>query len=40
MSTDHLKSTLAAARAEVAKVIIGQADVVDKCDLVITGSGD
>ena len=28
MSTDHLKSTLAAARAEVAKVIIGQADVV------------
>ena len=38
MSTDHLKSTLAAARAEVAKVIIGQADVVDKCLIaIITG---
>jgi len=36
--TDHLKSTLAAARAEVAKVIIGQADVVDKCLIaIITG---
>jgi MoxR-like ATPase len=35
---DPLKSTLASARAEVAKVIIGQADVVDKCLIaVITG---
>jgi MoxR-like ATPase len=31
MSTDHLKATLAAARAEIAKVIIGQAAVVDRC---------
>ncbi|MBK8000766.1 MAG: MoxR family ATPase [Verrucomicrobia bacterium] len=38
MTTDHLKSTLAAARAEVAKVIIGQTDVVDKCLIaIITG---
>jgi MoxR-like ATPase len=38
MTTEHLKSTLAAARAEVAKVIIGQADVVDKCLIaIITG---
>src|SRR5687767_4743616 len=38
MTPDHLKSTLAAARAEVAKVIIGQADVVDKCLIaIITG---
>ena len=35
---DQLKQTLAAARAEVAKVIIGQADVVDKCLIaIITG---
>ena len=31
MTPDHLKQTLAATRAEVAKVIIGQADVVDRC---------
>src|SRR5687767_5945793 len=38
MTPDHLKSTLAAARAEVAKVIIGQSDVVDKCLIaIITG---
>jgi MoxR-like ATPase len=37
-STDPLKSTLASARSEVAKVIIGQAEVVDKCLIaVITG---
>jgi MoxR-like ATPase len=30
-SADQLKEVLAAARAEVAKVIIGQADVVDRC---------
>jgi len=36
--TNHLKETLATARAEVAKVIIGQADVVDKCLIaIITG---
>jgi len=35
MTPDHLKSTLASARAEVAKVIIGQADVVDKCLIAI-----
>jgi MoxR-like ATPase len=36
--TSRLKETLAAARAEVAKVIIGQADVVDKCLIaIITG---
>jgi MoxR-like ATPase len=34
-SPDHLKNVLAAARAEVAKVIIGQVDVVDKCLIVI-----
>ena len=35
---DHLKHTLAATRSEVAKVIIGQADVVDKCLIaIITG---
>jgi MoxR-like ATPase len=31
MTPDHLKETLARTRAEVAKVIIGQADVVDRC---------
>jgi MoxR-like ATPase len=31
MTTDHLKETLTAARAEIAKVIIGQADVIDRC---------
>ncbi len=31
MSTDHLKDVLAAARAEIGKVIIGQADVIDRC---------
>ena len=31
MTPDHLKQTLAATRAEVAKVIIGQTDVVDRC---------
>ena len=36
--TDSLKSALASARSEVAKVIIGQAEVVDKCLIaVITG---
>src|SRR6185503_15635608 len=30
MTTDHLKDTLTRARAEVAKVIIGQSDVIDK----------
>ena len=36
--TNHLKETLASARTEVAKVIIGQADVVDKCLIaIITG---
>jgi len=36
--TDQLKQTLVSARAEVAKVIIGQADVVDKCLIaIITG---
>jgi MoxR-like ATPase len=34
-SPDHLKNVLAAARSEVAKVIIGQPDVVDKCLIVI-----
>ena len=34
-SPDHLKNVLNSARAEVAKVIIGQADVVDKCLIVI-----
>jgi MoxR-like ATPase len=38
MTTDPLKSTLASARTEVAKVIIGQAEVVDRCLIaVITG---
>jgi MoxR-like ATPase len=31
MTPDHLKQALASTRAEVAKVIIGQADVVDRC---------
>jgi MoxR-like ATPase len=36
--TSRLKETLASTRAEVAKVIIGQADVVDKCLIaIITG---
>jgi MoxR-like ATPase len=36
--TSRLKQTLASARAEVAKVIIGQADVVDKCLIaIVTG---
>jgi MoxR-like ATPase len=35
MTTDRLKETLASARAEVAKVIIGQADVVDRCLIAI-----
>ncbi len=35
MNEHHLKETLAAARAEVAKVIIGQQDVVDKALMVI-----
>ena len=34
-SPDHLKNVLNSARAEVAKVIIGQADVLDKCLIVI-----
>jgi len=35
---DQLKQTLAQARAEVSKVIIGQADVVDKCLIaIVTG---
>ena len=38
MTTEHLKQTLVAARAEVAKVIIGQTEVVDRCLIaVITG---
>src|SRR6266567_8490061 len=38
MTTDHLKSVLAAARSEVAKVIIGQAEVVEKClSVIVTG---
>src|SRR3954469_6573318 len=38
-NTDHLKQVLAQARAEVAKVIIGQADVIDKALIAIfTGS--
>src|SRR3989475_11827376 len=35
MNTDQLKETLARARAEVAKVIIGQSDVVDKALITI-----
>jgi MoxR-like ATPase len=31
MTTDRLKQVLAAARAEIGKVIIGQTDVVDRC---------
>jgi len=31
MTPDHLKQTLASTRAEVAKVIIGQTEVVDRC---------
>ena len=34
-NTDHLKTVLQQARAEVAKVIIGQTDVVDKCLIAI-----
>src|SRR6185503_8050060 len=34
-SPDHLKNVLTSARAEVAKVIIGQAEVVDKCLIVV-----
>ena len=34
-SPDHLKNVLAAARSEVAKVIIGQHNVVDKCLIVV-----
>jgi MoxR-like ATPase len=34
-SPDHLKNVLNSARAEVAKVIIGQAEVLDKCLIVI-----
>ena len=38
MTTEHLKQTLIAARAEVAKVIIGQTAVVDRCLIaIITG---
>jgi MoxR-like ATPase len=38
MSTDRLKSTLAAARVEVAKVIIGQTEVVERCLIaIVTG---
>jgi MoxR-like ATPase len=38
-NTDHLKQVLAQARAEVAKVIIGQAEVIDKALIAIfTGS--
>ena len=38
MTTEHLKQTLVAARAEVAKVIIGQTEVVDRCLIaIITG---
>jgi len=37
-TSDQLKQTLSLARAEVAKVIIGQADVVDKCLIaIVTG---
>jgi len=35
MSTEHLKEVLGRARQEVAKVIIGQNDVVEKCLIVI-----
>jgi MoxR-like ATPase len=35
MTTDRLKETLGFARSEVAKVIIGQADVVDRCLIAI-----
>ena len=35
MDTDRIKQVLAAARAEVSKVIIGQADVVDKALIII-----
>jgi MoxR-like ATPase len=35
MDTDRLKEVLARARQEIAKVIIGQEDVVDKCLIVI-----
>ncbi len=31
MTTDHLKDVLAAARTEIAKVIIGQNEVIDRC---------
>jgi MoxR-like ATPase len=31
MTTDRIKEVLAAARAEIGKVIIGQADVIDRC---------
>ncbi len=31
MTTDHLKDVLAAARTEIAKVIIGQTEVIDRC---------
>src|SRR5438876_8096328 len=38
MTSDRLKQTLAAARAEVAKVIIGQPQVVDQCLIaIVTG---
>ena len=38
MTTEHLKQVLVAARAEVAKVIIGQTEVVDRCLIaIITG---
>jgi len=38
MAPDPLKQVLASARAEVSKVIIGQADVVDKCLIaIVTG---
>lgn len=35
MNTDRLKEVLSAARAEVAKVIIGQSDVIEHCLIVI-----
>ena len=35
MNSDHLKEVLAAARSEVAKVIIGQTQVIDQCLIVI-----
>jgi MoxR-like ATPase len=35
MNTDHLKEVLAAARGEVAKVIIGQTPVIEQCLIVI-----